>query len=149
MRGGQAQPSRLRSEAWLLRGISSVPGHLALTPDRLTFIADGPGTAWRWQLRKLERHLRTPGLAARIDAAKTILVLDAPLAELSVTFPWYYFSGGLKVGYRDASLRFSFGRPPNTAEGRRGVAAGLHEITSMRSVGKAWSAALQRHPGSR
>ena len=149
MRAGQGSPPKLRSEAWLLRGISSVPGHQALTLDHLAFTANGPGTAWPWQLRKLERHLRTPGLAGRIDAGETVLVLDAPLTELSVTFPWYDFSSGLRVGYRDASLRFSFGRPPNAPDGRRGVAAALHEIASMRSAGKAWSAALQRHRGSR
>ena len=140
-------PSNLRSAAWLLRGISSIPGHLALTPGRLAFRASGPGTAWPWQLRKLEAQLRTPSLAARIDAGDAVL-FDAPLTEVSATFPWYSFLGGLTIAYRDASLRFSFGRPPNSPDARRGAAAMLDEIASMRSVGKAWSVALQRHPGS-
>ena len=143
--------TRLRSTAWLLRGISSVPGQLELARGRLSFTSTGTGTAWPWQLRKLERDVGKPGLATRIDSGQASPVFDAPLDGVLVTFPWYYFSGGLKVRVGTTPLRFSLGTPPNTRmpvdrsdplEAIPRAIEEMRDIGSMRAAGKAWKMAL-------
>ena len=131
---------QLTTAAWLLRGISSIPGQLKLSGGRLSFKAQGSGSAWKHQLRKLERHARQPGLADRLDGDQAALVFDLPLAELSVKFPWYYFSGGLIVKSAGSNYRFSFGRPSDGPGGR--ALEQLQQIGTMRALGKAWKAAL-------
>lgn len=146
------QAGPLRTDAWLLRGISSIPGTLALAENRLRFTASGYGTAWPFQLRTLERVAARPGLAHRLDADETALVFDLPLGEVrDVSFPWYYFSGGVKLTARGVRYRFSFARPANTRtppnrehalEVARTVGSAASEISRARRNGEAWKAAL-------
>jgi hypothetical protein len=143
--------SQLITDAWMLRGISSIPGQLRLAAGRLTFTALNTGTAWKWQLHRLEREMRSPGLADRIDAGERTLVFDFPVEHLHISFPWYYFTGGMKLGFEGRKLRISFGRPPNTRmpvnrfhvnEIRARTASELKEIRAMRGAGSAWKEAL-------
>ncbi len=141
----------LRSEAWLLRGISSIPGELRLEEGRLVFEAWNTGTAWPWQLRKLERELGAPGFADAIENGRPCRLFDWPVADLIAWCPWYYFGGGIKLRRNGLTLRFSFGRPANTRINAHGTpaAAGqamenLGELAVMRSRGKQWIAALAR-----
>lgn len=132
--------------------ISSLPSTLALAEDCLRFTASGHGTAWPFQLRSLERCAARPGLAHRLDADETALVFDLPLSEvLAVSFPWYYFSGGIKLTVRGTRYRFSFARPANThtpadrgnvGEVARTVTGTASEIARARRNGRAWRAAL-------
>jgi hypothetical protein len=143
----------LSSEAWLLRGTSSVPGQLRLSAGQLSFVAQETGTAWRWQLKKLERVAGRPGLADQIDAGQKATVFDVPVSELEVEFPWYYFTGGVIVSFAGARYRISFGRPSNTrlpvdrsdpVEAGTRVLEEAKEIRTMRTTGRAWKAALQQ-----
>lgn len=135
----------MRTDAWLLRGISSIPGTLALVDDRLRFTASGHGSAWPFQLRTLERHAARPGLARRLDAGKTALVFDVPLGEVrDVAFPWYYFSGGVKMTVHGARYRFSFIRP-NGSLAPGGADYAESEMSRARRNGRAWQAALPGH----
>ena len=104
----------LRSPAWLLSGlIHSVAGELELTQGRFTF----------------ESH----------DGRR---IIDAPLGELSaVTFPWYYFGGGMKVRIGTDTYRLSFARPGNLPD-HFGQAADAGDIASARRSGAAWKSAL-------
>ncbi len=52
----------LRTDAWLLRGMSSIPGELRLSAGTLSFVCSGTGSAWPFRLRKLARALRDPSL---------------------------------------------------------------------------------------
>ena len=74
------------SYAWLLEGIGNTPGWLDLQEDRLRFTTS-------------ER-----------------IVFDVPRRELtSISFPWYYFGGGMKVSAAGRRYRVSF-LIPNDAE---------------------------------
>ena len=147
-----SQPASLRTDAWLLRGISSIPGTLTLAENRLRFTASGHGTAWPFQLRTLERVAARPGLARRLDADETALVFDLPLGEVrDVSFPWYYFSGGVTLTARGVRYRFSFIRPNDTlapanaehaTEGTRPGGRAPSEMSRARRNGRAWKAAL-------
>lgn len=136
------KPPRFASDAWLLRGISSLPGELKLAHGRLAFIASGSGSCWGWQLRKLERQAGKPGLADRIDAGENARVFELPLADVKARFPWYYFSGGLVLHTPQGFYKLSFGQPANTrAPGAHALgraAAELGTVRSMRTVGQAW-----------
>jgi hypothetical protein len=143
-------PTSLRSEAWLLRGISAIPGELRLSGNRISFTVQGRGSAWDWQLRKLERHARTVNLASLVKSGRDAVLFDANLRDVAVAFPWYYFSGGLVVKTSDDVYKLSFGRPANSP--RAGVSNGparavaeLKEIGSMRIAGKAWRETLRRN----
>ncbi|MBI5279011.1 MAG: hypothetical protein HY854_21430 [Burkholderiales bacterium] len=148
-----AEPVVISSTAFLLRGISSIPGELTLTQaGRLKYVANGgPGSAWGWQLRKIEHQAGRPGLAKRIDAGDDAVVFDVPVASVAVRFPWYYFSGGLVVTLAGVQYKFSLGTPANmqlpTDRGDIDAVAGrveteLGEVATMRRAGKAWQAAL-------
>lgn len=148
-----SQPASLRTDAWLLLGISSIPGSLALAENRLRFTASGYGTAWPFQLRALERRADRPGLARRLEADDPTLVFDLPLGEVrDVSFPWYYFSGGVKLTAGGVRYRFSFARPANTRapadrehafEMARTVGRAASEIAGARRSGEAWKAVLR------
>ena len=150
------EPVVISSTAFLLRGISSIPGELTLTQaGRLSYVANGgPGSAWGWQLRKIERQAGRSGLAKRIDDGDDdAVVFDVPVASVAVRFPWYYFSGGLVVTLAGVQYRFSLGTPANmqfpTNRGDIEAVAGrvqaeLSEVATMRLAGKAWKAALSR-----
>ena len=104
----------MRSPAWMLSGLTgSVAGELKLTQSRFIF----------------ETH----------DGRR---ILDAPLSELSaVTFPWYYFGGGMKVRIGSETHRLSFARPGNLPD-HTGEAADAGDIRSSRQWGSAWKSAL-------
>ena len=147
-------PSKLGTEAWLLLGISSIPGALLLKAGQLSFTAQGTGSAWPWQLRKLERRMGRQGLAAAVDAGQATLVFDWPASEVGAWCPWYYFGGGIKISRSQATLRISFGEPAHMKlrahQGHPGgvlreAAAQLHTVGVMRSRGKLWQAALKEH----
>ncbi len=144
---------KLRSEAWLLRGISSIPGELTLVAGRLSFTAHNTGSAWPWQLRKLGRVLDAPFIAKTIDEGIRTVDFNWPASELEVWCPWYLFGGGIKLRRGPLVLRFSFGKPANmqTRAGRHEpagaateVAATLDEVRDMRALGAIWQAALAR-----
>ena len=147
------EPVVISSTVWLLRGISSIPGELKLTQaGRLSFMAnEGPGSAWGWQLRKIERQSGQHGLAKRIDVGEDTIVFDVPMKSVAVRYPWYYFSGGLIVKLAGVDYKFSLGQPSNmrlpTNRADIGavterVEAELGEVATMRRAGKAWQAAL-------
>jgi hypothetical protein len=75
------------SDAWLLEGLTvSVPGWLDLQQERLRFT--------------------TPDE----------VVFEVPRSDItSITFPWYYFGGGMKLRAAGRSYRLSFVKP-NGAE---------------------------------
>jgi|GEM_PF-2544327 len=151
------EPS-LRSAAWLLLGISSIPGELMLQAGWLSFTAENTGSAWPWQLRKLERRVTRPGIAATIDAGTDTLVFKWSVPDVKVWCPWYYFGGGIKIRKADTLLRFSLGEPANMTlrdrdaapdEALREAAASLAEVGRMRSRGRLWLDALQTPPATR
>ena len=128
----------LCSPAWLLRGISSISGELRLSDSSISFIAQEPGTAWDWQLRKLERVAGRPGFTATLKAGSAVALFNEPLTEIRVRSPWYYFSGGLLLQIRGQSYRVSFGEPVGSfSDGSEWRAA-----STMRYVGKRWLKAL-------
>ncbi len=126
-----AQPvQNLRTPAWLLMGISNSEGVLELAGRRLAFTSPKGR------------------------------VFDAALADITnITFPWYYFGGGVKLQVGQSRYRISFVRPnggayaasdllasTGTAAGAAGalLTTGLtvQDIGSGRKAGKAWKAAL-------
>ncbi len=135
---------RLRTDAWLLRGISSIPGELRLGSGSLSFVASGAGSAWPFQLRKLESALQKPGLSAAIEQGKALEFFNWPASQVTSEAPWYYFGGGIKLRHQSIQLRFSFGRPANPSHNVARAAAELREVGTMRSQGKLWTAALAR-----
>ncbi len=133
--------SQLITRAWLLRGISSIPGTLKLSKGRLSFTASDAGTCWGFQLRKLEAQAGRAGLAERLSKDKNTVVFDVPLADVQqVHFPWFYFSGGVKLTLHGVRYRFGFDKPANTRMPSEGV--DLSEIKKARRSGKAWKAVL-------
>ena len=144
---------RLRTESWLLRGISSIPGELVLNAQSLSFIATNTGSAWPWQLRKLERLLGSKGIARAIDDGTRTTAFEWPVREVRAWCPWYYFGGGIKLQHEAVVLRFSFGapgnmqlrpRPRDSVAVLQQVSDTIEEVRSMRSVGALWQAALER-----
>lgn len=134
--------THLHTPAWLLRGISSIPGTLRLAAGRLSFTASGSGNLWGHQLRRLERDVGRKGLAKRLSDEEYAVVFDVPLAHVQqVRFPWYYFSGGLKLTLNGVVYRFGFDRPSNTRLSSEGGNL-LGEVSQARRHGKAWQTAL-------
>jgi hypothetical protein len=136
------RPSSLSTEAWLLRGVSSLPGTLALGGRRLLFTARGAGTCWGWQLRRLERETGRAGLTSRLEAGATALVFDVPLSDVqNVRFPWYTFSGGVTLTIRGVRYRVGFDEPSNTKMAGEGGDL-LGEWGRARRRGRAWKDVL-------
>ena len=104
----------MRSPAWLLSGLTrSVAGELKLRHGRFIF-----------ETRDGRR------------------IIDAAIGELSaVTFPWYYFGGGMKVRIGMDSYRLSFARPANLPD-HSGEADDAGDVGSARRSGAAWKSAL-------
>ena len=111
------------SYAWLLKGsTTSIPGWLDLEEGRLRF------------------------------ATPEEVVFDVPLAEVTaLTYPWYYFGGGLKLRAAGQPFRLSFVKPNGAeyavARGLAGqgnvaalavVAAKAADIGAGRGVGRRW-----------
>ncbi|HMN78451.1 MAG TPA: hypothetical protein PKA20_00855 [Burkholderiaceae bacterium] len=140
----------LRTEAWLLRGISSIPGELVLRGGVLSFSARSTGSAWPWQLRKLERSLGAPGFAGALEKGYRRTLFQWPVRSVRFWVPWYYFGGGIKVSRDGLVLRLSFGRPANTrASNLASAFANLKEVAVMRRRGKLWLAALESAAGGK
>lgn len=116
----------------------------------LRFVANGSGSAWPWQLRKLEHHLAAPGLAASIDHGGGSCVFRWPLEAVQAWIPFHYFGGGIRLSHKDIVLSFSFGRPANMdLRVHAGPGDVLAEVRSqwstvrrMRERGQRWLAAL-------
>jgi hypothetical protein len=103
----------LRSPAWLLSGLTqSVAGELILKDGRLIF-----------------------------ETGDRDRIFDAPLGEISAKFPWYYFSGGMKLRIGTDDYRVSFTRPGNLPD-HSGSDAGAGDVRSGRESGAAWKSAL-------
>jgi len=134
----------LRTEAWLLRGISSIPGELSLKAGTLSFKANGTGSAWPWQLRKLAVLLGKPELAESIDAGMPGVLFEWPVAEVRIATPWYYFGGGIKLRNQGVALRLSFGRPAANSHTLGDAAVELNEVTAMRTRGNLWVQAIAK-----
>jgi hypothetical protein len=134
--------TRLRTDAWLLRGISSIPGELRLANGNLSFTCSAYGSAWPFQLRKLGQLLNQPTLAKALEEGKTFLLFQWPVEQVQSTVPWYYFGGGIKLRHHNIRFRFSFGRPTSGGHILASAAADLKELGAMRSRGKLWSKAL-------
>lgn len=137
----------LRTLAWLLMGLTgSAPGVLALDGDRLSFVAHGRGALTEGQVRELEGRSGRVGLADRLDGDHIETVFDTPRGHVhAVSFPWYYFGGGVRFTVGDVGFRFSFLQPQNTTLPRGHAAVtDLAGIPAGRSVGRAWRAALTR-----
>ena len=80
------------------------------------------------------------------------VVFDVPLAEVTrITYPWYYFGGGVKLRAAGAAYRFSFVLPNGAeyAEARGMAAVGdlaalgivaskARDIGAGRAVGRRW-----------
>jgi hypothetical protein len=119
----------------------------------LSFTAFGCGTLWKKELLKLEQLVGSAGIAEQMDKGEEAVLFDIPLSEITVNFPWYYFSGGMKIKTGEVEYRFSFGQPANTkmpvAMGNISRAAlrvgdELLEISTMRGRGKAWKTILAK-----
>ena len=111
-------PPQFASYAWLLKGIGNTPGWLCLDQERLSFF--------------------TP----------VEVVFDIPRSQVSTTFPWYYFGGGMKVTAAGQQYRIAFvlpndadyplgspavpgGEPPPLASNNAGIREG-------REAGRRW-----------
>ena len=123
-----------------------VAGRSELENGHLSFEAHGRGALTNSQLRQLEGVVSEPGLANRLSNEEVVRVFDAPLAEVSrVTFPWFYFGGGMKLAVRGARYRFSFVRPQKPLDrGESESIDGIVAIPGARRNGKAWKAAFGR-----
>jgi hypothetical protein len=148
--------TQLKTKAWLLLGISSLPGELSLRSGQIAFTAHGSGSAWPWQLRKLGLRLGAPGLATAIDAGAGPQVFDWPVRETQAWTPWYYFGGGIKLKRENTVLPFSFAAPGNSkvrsgsvvdVAALREAASSLGDVGLMRRRGKLWQAALRSEQG--
>ncbi|WP_369132055.1 hypothetical protein [Modestobacter sp. I12A-02662] len=107
--------SYLVSPAWLIGGLRNVPGYLGAGGGRLTFVSDTP-------------------------------VFDVPLDEVTdVTWPWYWFGGGLKLRADGRLYKVTFVRPngmpdpdPSMLEAGIGVFGFLtgtwHDVSALRGL---------------
>lgn len=139
----------LRTDAWLLRGISSIPGELSLSGSLLAFTATNSGSAWPWQLQGLARELEAPKLVRTLNSGGRAVVFRWTVDELNFWVPWYYFGGGMKIQRGAHVVKLSFGAPADTggpvydaAENLNRAATNVKEVGIMRSRGALWSSAL-------
>lgn len=65
------------------------------------------------------------------------VIFSAPCAEIThVTFPWYYFGGGLKLRVLDQRYRISFVRPNGTTDISSRPAAWRSDAQNAAAVAK-------------
>ena len=129
----------LTIEAWLLRGISSIPGRLVLLDGAVSFVVDGTGSAWSWQLRRLEREFDAPGFASAVDEGTPRALFQWAVGTFRYSAPWYFFGGGIRLAHGANVVRLSFGRPAET--GAVNVASAvnnLQKVADMRRRGRLW-----------
>lgn len=136
--------AEVSTPAWLLRGISSLPGELRLHSSTLSFVAFGPGSAWPAQLRTLAAQLGRPDVARALGGGRPVELFAWPVHEVTVSRPWYYFGGGLKLRRQGTGVRVSFGRPAVGSRDPRQALTELREVAAMRARGKLWAATLAR-----
>ncbi len=122
----------LVSPAWLIGGLRNVPGYLATAQGGLTFVSDTP-------------------------------VFDVPLSQVTdVSWPWWWFGGGLKLTAAGQRWKITFVRPngmppphPSMLETGVGVFGlltgtwhdiyamrGLADVHSGRAAGRQWREVL-------
>jgi hypothetical protein len=131
--------NQFKSQAWLLWGLTGgLPGTLVYAEENLAYTAHTFGTLFKRQLAKLEELVNRPGLADRLNNAKTSLVFSKPISAIRISFPWYYFSGGIKVEFDQKSFRFSFAQPNSLAMGKANPG-----VIESRRIGKSWQEALK------
>lgn len=137
---------KLESRAWLLRGVSSLPGRLSLAGGMLSLTLHGTGSAWDWQLRKLDPRAAATDLSARLRLRQPALLFRERLENVVIGSPWYYFRGGLIVATARGSWRISFGRPAGSAgvEGLGEEADELGTALAMRRTGSRWLQVLRQ-----
>lgn len=133
----------MHSDAWLLRGVSSIPGRLLLEHGHIRFVVSSSGTAWPWQLRKLARQLATTWPGDGDGRARDAELFRWPLDGVRAWAPRYYFSGGIRLAHAGRVLRFSFGRPVD-AEARGEELDVYREVDRMRATGLQWRATLSQ-----
>ncbi|GAA3211347.1 hypothetical protein [Actinocorallia longicatena] len=128
----------MQTLTWIIMGSTgSAPGVLSLSGGRVAFEAFGRGALTMSQLRTLEQRTGRPGLADHLTDGHRVPIFEAPLeAVTNVTFPWYYFGGGMKLTIGGHPFRFSFLQPQNTRF--PGDLSTLGELTSGRAGGRAW-----------
>lgn len=133
----------LRTPAWLLRGISSIPGQLSLQEGMLVFRAMGAGSAWPWQLRKLSALPGAGDFAKTLAETGSAVLFRWPLASLRWRIPWYYFGGGLELAHGGHRLRLGFGPPARAGDiDLESALADVRQVAAMRENGRLWRHAL-------
>ena len=137
---------KLESPAWLLRGVSSLPGRLSLAGGTLSLTLHSTGSAWGWQLRKLDRGAAATDLSARLRLGQPALLFRERLENVVIGSPWYYFRGGLIVATARGNWRISFGRPAGSTgfEGLGEEADELGTALAMRRTGSRWLQVLRQ-----
>lgn len=129
---------KLRQGVWLMRGIRSTMGALCLSRGILSLRCFGAGQLWGFQLRKLERELAVPGLAARLQQNLETQLFAVPVADCCCKWPWYYFSASFVVYSGNCSLRVFFSPPRHYEGGFNSIADSL----AGSSRGKQWRVAI-------
>ena len=132
----------LHSEAWLMRGVSSIPGELRLGSPTLSFTATGIGSAWPFQLRKLAAQLHRPIPVEALELGQPVQLFAWPVRELVPSAPWFYFGGGINLRRGHLKLRIGFGKPVGVIGDPGGALTGLRGLGAMRELGALWASAL-------
>ncbi len=125
---------------------------MRLADGRLSYTVCGFGTFGDGALARLEAETGQTGLAQRLQQGEEAVLFDAPLDEIEkVDFPWYYFSGGMKLTVGGVHYRFGFDRPANTTvpmeveDSLEELVGGLENVSQIvkgRRSGKAWKSVL-------
>jgi hypothetical protein len=109
-----------------------------------------------WVLVGLTRNLPgwlayKDGWLAFADTDGKVLFVAEPSDVRELTFPWYYFGGGLKMKILDQKYRISFVRPngavnpgpePQGLLARTFLGRIVHDITTGRATTAKWRAIL-------
>lgn len=135
--------ARMETPAWLLRGVSTLPGQLRLSGGMLSLTLFGSGSAWPWQLRKLERDAHCAGFSAgqlRLDQSSVLF--RERLEAIRISSPWYWFNGGLIIHTARSRWRISFAKP-NGVTGTQGLDEVLDDLGGLGAVRKMGARWLQ------
>lgn len=101
-----------QSPAWLLFGGGGIPGGLNYSRQRLTFSASGLGNVGQERLAKFGERIHNRGLVASLKMGHNPEIFSVLASEKNIKFPWYYFSGGLRVKDRKLTFKIGFAPPP-------------------------------------
>ena len=132
----------LHSDAWLMRGISGIPGELRLSSQTLSFTATGAGSAWPFQLRKLAAELQRPFPGESLERGQPVQLFAWPVPEIVCRAPWFYFGGGINLRRGRVGLRISFGQPVGVLGDPGRALTGLRGLGAMRALGRLWASTL-------